>query len=423
MKRVFAAGIIALGLAATAVLDIGRANAADWHWDPRVDVGGTYNDNYGLSSAPSAQIVSVAGSFVSASLQASIAEPSTQFEVTPTLRLIEYPGHSEFESDDQFVNSRFSHEWQSADFALDEYYSRQELLQSYLPSTNISTPLGQGSGGGDIGPVNERIRQDSLQLSPSATFVLGPRERLEVRAQYLDANYSQQINNERQNWKSYSGGLGFGFAITPRSTVMVRGVASELIPGSGSDANTYGAQIEWKSRLSERMQAYARLGVDHTTFNQNLYGDSSATNISGGLGISRQFVVNDLFVDLTRSVSPSSFAEVVARDELRLRIEHKFGPRSSGYIGLRGIKEQALGSGVGFTNDSYGLAALGFEWRIFRQFSIVSEYAYTMLRTYNVPGTAGANSATRTAGANSVTITLVYQPRRPAEEFGVRIAK
>jgi hypothetical protein len=421
MNRLSATGIISLGLAAAAVLDIGGADAADWHWDPRVDVGGNYDDNYGLGSAAGAQSVSVAGSIVDARLRASIAEPSTQFEITPRLRSIDYPGHSEFQSNDQFVDSRFNYAWQLANFAFTAYYSRQEMLQSYLPSTNISTPLGQGSGGGDIGFVNARIRQDYLQLSPTATFDLGPREHLEVQAQYVDVNYSQQIGNQRPDWKDYSGGLGFGFAITPRSTVTVRGVAAELIPGSGSAANTYGVEGEWRNRLSERMQAYARLGVDHSTFNQNLYGTSSATNISGGLGISRKFVANDLFVDLMRGLSPSSFGEVVARDELRLRLEHKFGPRSSGYIGLRGIKEQALGPSVGYTDSSYGLAALGFEWRIFRQFSIISEYAYTTLKSYNAPGTAGVHSVT--AGANSVTITLVYQPHRPAEEFGVRIGR
>jgi opacity protein-like surface antigen len=414
MKRVSGVAIIALGFASAAVLDIECADAADWHWDPQLIVAGNYDTNYGLDTGAGGQNVSVAGTIVNASLDASIADPTTKFEITPRLRSVYYPGHSQDQANDQFVDSHFEHEWQTVNFALNEYYWRQDMLRSYLPSTIIGTPLGQGTGGGDIGAINERIRQDFLLLNPTATFELGPRERLDVQAQYLNVSYSNQIPNQRQDFKDYTGGLGFEFAITPRSTLTFRGTASQLIPGSGSNANTYGAEGEWDYHLSERMQSYARLGVDHTTFDQNIYGQSSATSFAGGLGISRKFVRDDLFVDLMRSLSPSSFGEIVVRDELRLRLEHKFGPRSSGYVGLRGIKEQALGTGIGFSGQRYGQGALGFEWRIFRQFSIISEYAYTSLKTDNIPGTAGSNS---------VTISLDYQPHRPAEELGVRIGK
>jgi hypothetical protein len=161
------------------------------------------------------------------------------------------------------------------------------------------------------------------------------------------------------------------------------------------------------------VQAYGRLGVEHTSFNQAQYGQSSATSVSGGLGISRKFVAYDLFADFARSVSPDSAGTVVVRNDLRTRLEHKFGGRTSGYVGLRYINQVALGNSAGFVGQRYGQAALGVEWRIYRQFSIISEYAYTTYKQY----TGGAQAA----GANAVTILLKYEPHRPAEEFGVNI--
>jgi hypothetical protein len=413
MKRVSGSVIIVWGLAAAAVLDIGGANAADWHWDPRVDVSGNYNDNYGLE-AGNAQGVSVVGSAVDASLRASILDPSTRFDITPRLRSVYYPGQSEFDSNDLFLNSQFQQMWQRASFSVNELYSSQDVLTSYLPTTELGTPLGQNGAGADLAAVNQRIRQDLLVLAPTATIDLSPRERLEIQAQYLNVDYSQAIANQIQNFKTFSGSLGLGFAITPQSTVTVHGIASDLKPATGSGATTYGADGEWDTHLSERMQAYAKLGLEHTSFDLAQYGKSSATSVSGGAGISRKFVTYDLFADFSRSVSPDSAGAVVVRDDLRVRLEHKFSGRTSGYVGLRGINQTALGNSVGFAGQRYGQAALGVEWRVYRQFSIISEYAYTNLKDSN---------ALQAAGSNAVTITLRYEPHRPAEEFGVSIGR
>jgi hypothetical protein len=159
------------------------------------------------------------------------------------------------------------------------------------------------------------------------------------------------------------------------------------------------------------MQAYAKLGVERTSFDLAQYG-SATTSVSGGLGISRKFVAYDLFADFARSVSPDSAGALVARDDLRVRLEHKFSGRTSGYVGLRGINQTALGNSAGFTAQRYGQAALGMEWRLNRQFSIISEYAYTSLKQAN---------AAQAAGSNAVTITLDYQPHRPTQESRVMI--
>jgi hypothetical protein len=413
MKAPFAPAIVASTFVALSGIGIGSADAADWHWDPRVVLSGNYDDNYGLEGG-NAQNVSVAGSIVDAALHASILDPNTRFEVTPRVRSVYYPGQTQFNSNDAFLESQFQQNWRRANFSVNELYWSQDILRSYLPTTVIGTPLGQNGAGADIATVRQRVRQDLLVLAPTATFDLSPREHLDIQAQFLDVKYSQAIYNQVQNFKNYSGGIGLGFAVTAQSTVTVRGTASTLKPASGSGANTYGAEGEWATHLSERMQAYAKLGVERTSFDLAQYGKSSATSASGGLGISRKFVTYDLFADYSRSVSPNSAGAVVARDDLRVRLEHKFSGRYSGYMGLRGINQSALGTAIGYTSQRYGQAAIGVEWRIYRPFSVICEYAYTNLKDAN---------ALQTAGSNAVTISLKYEPHRPAEEIGVGIGR
>ncbi len=413
MKSFSASVILLSGLAAATVFDAGLASAADWHWDPRVDVGGNYDTNYGLESG-NLQNVSVEGAILDASLHASYLDPTTKFDMTPRVREVYYPGHSEFDSTNLFLDSQFRHLWQRTSFSLNEMFWSQDILRSYLPTTDIGTPLGQNGNGADLAAVTQRVRQNLLLLAPTATFDLSPREHLDVQVQYLDVNYSQAIENQVQNFQTFTGSVGLGFAITQQSTITVSGIASDLKPAFGSGATTYGVQGQWDTHLSERMQAYAKLGLEHTSFDLAQYGKSSATSVSGGLGMSRKFVTYDLFADFSRSVSPDAAGDVVVRNDLRVRLEHKFSGRTAGYVGLRGIDQQALGNAVNFVGQRYGQAALGVEWRIYRQFSVISEYAYTTLKEANFP---------QAPGSNAVTITLRYEPHRPVEEFGVSIGR
>jgi len=413
MKRNSMPAMIASNLVALAGLGIGCADATDYHWDPMLMVSGNYNDNYALGSS-NVQKVSVDGSIVDASLHVSIINPDAHFEITPQVHSVYYPGQSQYDANNVFVDSQFEQLWPRGNFTLNENFWSQDVLTSYLPTTAINAPLGQNSPGADLASVTERVRQNLLLLAPIANFELSPREHLEIRAQFLGVDYSQAVYGQIQNFKNYSGSLGLGFDVSPQSTLTVRGIASDLRPVSGSGANTYGAEGEWRTRLSEVVQSYAKLGVEHTSFNQAQYGQSAATSVSGGIGISRKFIAYDLFADFERSVSPDSYGTIVVRNELRTRLEHKFSGRTSGYVGLRYINQVALGNNsAGFVGQRYGQAAVGMEWRIYRQFSIISQYVYSTYKQY----TGGAQAG----GSNAVTISLKYQPHRPAEEFGVNI--
>lgn len=416
IRSLLVRGLLISGPAAT--LGVGQlAHAGQWNYDPRVILGANYDDNYGLDSG-GAQGVSVTGGVLDAGVRIRFADPRTRFEITPRIRSTLYPGHAQDQSNDQFLTSRLEHDWLTAHFTADGFYWRQDVLRSFLPGTEVGTPLGQNTGGADLATINQKIRQDLLFLTPSMLFDLAPRERIEVRAQFMDISYSRQIVNNNQNFKDYAGSLGFQYVTTPLSTVTVRGTAAKLSPESGSGAETYGAEGEWRTRPSELLEAYARVGVDHTRFdspsaNQLVVANtrSSATSFAGGVGVSRKFVSDQLFVDLARSVNPNSAGAVVARNELRLRLEHHFSVRMSGYVGLRGIKEDALGNSASFVNQRYGRAAAGFEWRILQSFSVLPEYAYTNLKQ----GRATA------AGSNSVMFSLVYEPNRPANDTLMRI--
>jgi hypothetical protein len=400
------AATIALS-AASFGLGVQPADASDWQLNPHITVSGNYDDNYRLSDVPGEE-VRVSGGAIEAAAQLRYQAPRTSFDITPRLRSSFYPGHAQEQANDQFVDFGVEHRWQTAKFTLNGDVWRQYILRDFLPTTDIGSGLGKPGGGTDIGAITIRDRQDFALLAPAASFEISPRRRLELDAQFMDAKYSQQIAGLREDFKNVSGGLGFAADVSQTSTVTVRGIASQFKPETGSTAHTDSLQGEWSVRQSEVRQAYARIGADHTQFSQAQGGSSSATSVSAGAGVSQKFQLTDLFVDLTRSVSPNSSGTVVARDEFRLRLQHRYGPRSAGFLGLRGIKDSALGSGAAFNGDRYATASCGFEWRLLRQLSIVPAYSYTSRKS---------DISTSSATSNSVTISINYEPHRLASDI------
>jgi hypothetical protein len=385
-------------------------SADDWHLNPRVVLSGSYDDNFRLDDLP-ADKIRVAGAAVEASAQILFEDPTTRFVVTPRVHATMFPGHAEEQGNDEFIDAQFSERWERAQFAMSADFWHQLVLKSYLPTTDLTAGLGKSPGSTDIGAITERNRQDFIFLSPTGTFDLTPRTHLDVQTQILDVKYADQITGVRQDFKNYEGGVGVSTQITPTSTVSLSGAASKFKPDSGSQANTYGVQGQWTVRQTEVQQAYARVGIDHTTFDQipggsplTLGPTGSSNSFSGGLGISRKFKTTDVFADLMRSVAPQAAGVVVAQDELRLRLEHQFSARSAGFIGLRGIKDTALQSSTTFTGERYATAAAGFEWRLYRQFSVTSQYIYSSRKT---------DVFSTSANSNAIEVSLIYEPHRP----------
>jgi hypothetical protein len=403
-------------------LTAGLASADEWHVNPRVVLSGIYDDNFRLDSIP-ADKIRVSGGAMVASTQFLFEDPKTHFEITPKIHATVFPGNSEFQGNDEFIDSVFSERWEKARFSVNADFWRQLVLMSFLPNTDLTAGLGKSIGVTDIGAITERNRQDFILVSPTGSYDLTPRLRLEAQTQFLDIKYTDQITGVRQNFTNYGGGLGVSTQVTPVSTLSVRGNASQFKPDLGTKSETYGLQAQWTLRQTAVQQAYARVGIDHTQFDQPQAGTpaaigpaGSSNSFSGGLGISRKFQTTDLFADLMRSVSPQASGVVVAQDELRLRLEHQFSARSAGFIGVRGIKDTALQSNsapqssTAYTNERYVTASAGFEWRLLREFSVTSQYTYTSLKT---------DLFTSTANSNAIGISLIYEPHRLAESAPV----
>ncbi len=378
--------------------------AVNWNYDPRVEVGGTYDDNYLLGETPAFQ-TKVAGPFVDAQVALHGASPRNDFVLTPLVHATLYPGHSDDQSTDGYLNLNDTYDTLRTRTVIRALYANQTIVAAdFLPATFPGVELGQPVIS-NSGLIEHLERQQTAEFDPSTSLRFSQRGHLDLSADYYRAWFSQSVPGQVP-FQSVTGTVGMGYEVSQRSDVSLRGSYAAFEPG-GSDPSARHAGIdgEWDYTESKILRVYARAGAGVTRGRAGDTGNEvTLTDFEGGVGARWDYQVTQMVVDLLRTAVPSSFGVLVNQDELRFRLVRRFTPMVSGFVALRGIRTVEAVSGVSSVpNRSYATGSTGLEWRLTRDYSLEASYTYTWQKFQNDP---------LHAASNSFGVSIVYEPHR-----------
>lgn len=393
-RHLLAAAIALVGAQAAS-----SAAAQSWEFDPRLQLGYQFNDNYRLDF-PGNEI-EVSGALLDARLPVRLATPTRNVELAPRVRSTLFPDERDEDSTDYFFGGMFEQRTQRQVFGIEGSWSRQDVVRSELPNTEIDGNLGEPTTG-DTGRAIFRNKRDQFRVQPYWHYDLSQRNRVEAGAYHLDADFENDANVigpfRQQDYKDSGVYAGWGYAFTERSRLTFRGRASRYETTFDSDA--YGAEVEWRSDYSQTANIYMRVGAQQTE--QDRVGGSSDTNVIAGLGGRWTWPTTNLFTDLTRSVGPNASGAVIERTELRLRLSRAIRPRFSVLAGARATRDEAIDATT-YPEREYLTGEVGFDWRFTRAWSLVGEYQYIWQEYSDEPSDTASNA---------ITLGIVYQPGR-----------
>ena len=379
--------------------------ASDWIFDPRVEVGAVYDDNYRLTDQPG-QEIDVTGAALDAALGLHAEGTRSKLELTPRVRSMYFPDQSGENHTDYYLAGLAERHTQRLISAFGVNFADESVVSSELAAADFSgIDLGQ-TVSGDSGLVTVRNRRTLINVDPSLKYDWTERRHLVFGMQYTDASYQNRFV-EQISYKDYAAIAGLEWDVSQRHVLSVTLAGDRYSPDDGGeDTNTSGVSAEWRTTPSQVRTYYFRAGVRHSNRNAAASGSEvSVTSFNGGVGAAWQLQTSRFVVDLLRSTVPSSSGVVVNRDEVRLSLSKVFQPRFSGYITARGIKTHGLGDQTADpTRDrKYATGSAGVEWRASRQISVRGSYEYQWQEFENSP---------TDARSNGVLLSLVYEPRR-----------
>jgi hypothetical protein len=416
---------VVLGAGTLIGLGPGSSRADNWEVLPRIEAGGTYNDNYRMSNTPGEEL-EVYGPYIDTSLDAQLVSPTSKLEFVPRIRSDDYPPDHADQSTDGFLDMDWDTKTLRSDFSGAASYANETVIYSeLLPATFPGVALGQAVGG-ESGLVSFRNREQLEHAAPDFTYDLTQRTHLNLQAQYDRATFNHsQI--QQVGYQNYGGQAGLLFNVTQLSTLSVYGVGARFVPQEGGhDATTYGAYLQWDLVHSQVAHFYARVGdnrtksdvtntVTVTTSTPQLRGPplvTSATTttsgtvtengVTGGIGVDLRYQITEVTLDFLRSLSPSDAGAEVVSDDLRFRVLHAFTPRFSGFLGARGIRLRGASSQtlLAITGEDYVTAESGVDYQITQSVRLEAKYDYIWQRFQGQPN----------ASSNAVALAFIYQP-------------
>src|ERR1700752_2524012 len=133
-----------LALAASA----SPAVAADWQFNPKVELGYLYDDNYRLNLPENANEVSGGPADAQAEIRAE--GQLTTFSFIPRVHATYFPDDPDEESNDYFGLVDLQHRGERFEFGVRGDYAQETVASSVQPTSDIASGLGE-SGVADSG--------------------------------------------------------------------------------------------------------------------------------------------------------------------------------------------------------------------------------------------------------------------------------
>lgn len=397
-----------LALAAAAALLAGGPASAQLAWEaqPRISVGGVFEDNPRLRASGAADNNQVAGGLLDAEMRLSARTQRTELQFRPRIRSSRYlKDNPELEDDDIFLRLNLSHLLERMSFGLGANYevvgTRSSEFISAIPDDPDDPP--------PVGDTGELVRVDDERtlwsVNPSFSWALTERNRLDLFAGYTNVSFERSGLGSRGDYDYISSGATFSHAFDARNRVFTTATYNRFESDRAgfivsTTSNDYGLSVGYERALSETWTATVSLGANRNESRTVIdppqpvcdivfdpeFGfiivpcpdtfRATASNFIGSGELRRRGELMTVTAALSRAITPSASGTEVVRDTARLFFDRDFTPLLSGTLGIVVFSEESVGEFATRDRTYLRIDTVG-RWRLAREWFARVSYAYT----------------------------------------------
>jgi hypothetical protein len=372
--------------------------AADWSAAPRVDLSMSVEDNYALAANSGTTRVGLLD--LSADLRGQT--PTSSVTLRPRLRGLAARGGVLRSAADGFLDLSANRKGQTSDLYLSAQWSDLALLRQYLLDSRISFGLGSEPTTSDVRAIISRGRQRSLGIYPGGSWQVSERLRVNSSMGLLETTYGGSAPGYT-DYEYFSGRTGLGYQLSPLAALSVTANAARFEPKGNAQGRNIGLNLQYDKQVSTTNRYYLRLGSERSKHIFTNGTEVSSSGLATGAGISWVWLVNGLFFDATRGVSPNSGGVAVQQTEVRGQFRHLFSQYLTGYVSAHAISYAADAAASSADGAGSAYLTVGAEWRYARRWSL-----YGGLTRFS----GKASSTARRDDSNGVQFGVVYEPQR-----------
>ena len=226
----------------------GKAQASNWDFEPRVELGALYNDNFRLIEHNQPKVQAY-GPFADVAMGFSLIDQRSELDIVPRVHSTFFPDDHEDQSTDGYFNVIGNIKTQKASYGGTFMYANETVLSSELLAADFpGVSLGQVQGEAN-GRVTIHNRRQLEQVAPKMTYDFNPRWHLNLKGMFENASFTNNVTSQQQQpqyvqvgFKDAFIGAGMQYDLTQRQDIVFGLSAAKFMPdhatvlGTGANA-------------------------------------------------------------------------------------------------------------------------------------------------------------------------------------------
>jgi hypothetical protein len=392
--------LLALCLVMSGVASPQLVFAQDWRFEPIVRIGGEYDDNAYLIDTGTADEIELAGLLLNLRVDIKYASPKTELLLQPQFVLRNYPDDPESDSDDVFVEGRFTHRGQSNTFGVSGRYEDQSIRTAERIYSDLDVEDPDEIFDDDTGRVLLSGERSKLRLTPVWDYRLSNVSSIGAFIDYFDVQYEGEVERLLTDYTNTLLNLNYRRRLSDVNTAILAATGSTFdSAGANDDITGYGLQAGIERALSQKTRLKVLIGMEEI----QQTGFESDPEVVGEVRLTRTLEIIRMFVQYRRSVSGTGANGIAARDSLNVNFRRRLSEKTTAGLGIRGYRSRGVTEETLIDDRDYFQLHANFQWYLSRSLVIEADYRYTIDDREETFGTR--------ANSNQINLWFTYQPR------------
>jgi hypothetical protein len=375
------------------------AGAQGWQLGPVIRFGVESDDNATLNIRTDEE-VSLSGLMIDARADVEYSSAKTSFSIQPRVTLRNYPDDPDFDSDDFFVRSDFSHEMQSTTIGFRAFFEQQSVRTAERAVSDPEIEDPDDITDDETGRILRFGDRNKWRISPNWSYEFSRISSIGVDVDYIDVQYDNVFEGLLEGYTDTRLNVTYRRSFSAVSTGLLMVTGRTYDPElDENDITGYGVLAGFEYSLSQKMRLRAMFGIEETDQSGFDYDREPV----GFITLIRNLETIRMSAQYRRSVTGSGSGRLSVRDSIFLNFGRRLNERISAGLGVRAYNSEEGRAGITLEERTYIQLRSSFEWYLSRAWVIEADYRYTV----NDPGPEVGERA----NSNQVNLWIVYQPK------------
>ncbi len=360
----------------------------EWRLDTNISQSVFYTDNLLLSRNRDIETV---GFLTAPALRLQRNSPTSQIALDARFEFAEYLNHSDFNSQDQFLN-----------LAVDQAISERSELRLDAAFTRDTTLKNEQDITGRF--LDDSFRFVRWDVAPGWAYLLSPVDEIVVRGSYRDVDYH---TDEKTDYRYFGPAIDYSRQLNELERVTATIAAFRFIPEEpGEDhTDTVSTLFGYTYTPSELFTIGGGVGFSYSMRTEDPGRDSN--ELGYRIKFNTRYVMSDqttLRASISHDTEPSGDGDQVVRNRLTFGLDHKLTPLTTARLNLNYADNvDIIGSEGSDTSDEdtsrYASVRPAIAWQLTEDWSLEAQYQFR----YRLFDDDGGSTH-----SNTVFLTLQY---------------